>query len=174
VSAGAPIKAPPRLALVAAMDRNRAIGRDNALPWHLPEDLKRFKRLTLGHPVLMGRITAQAIGRALPGRRNLVLSRRGGAPFPAQEAFASLDAALRAAAGESTVFVIGGAEVYRQCLPLAHALHLTEVDAEVAGADTWFPACDPAQWRELASEAHRADDRHAYGFRFVDYQRIGP
>jgi dihydrofolate reductase len=163
----------PRLALVAALDRNRAIGRDNALPWHLPEDLKRFKRLTLGHPVLMGRVTAQSIGRALPGRRNLVLSRGGRAPFPGQEAFTGLDAALAAAAGAAVVYVIGGAEIYRLCLPRANALHLTEVDAAVEGANTWFPAYDPAHWRALACEAHPADERHAFGFRFVDYERVG-
>jgi dihydrofolate reductase len=172
VSASASANASPRLALVAALDRKRAIGRDNTLPWHLPEDLKRFKRLTLGHPVLMGRVTAQAIGKALPGRRNLVLSRTGAAPFPGQEAFVSLDAALQAAAGAATVFVIGGAEVYRQSLPLADALHLTEVDTQVEGADTWFPEFDPAQWREIASGTHPADDRHAFGFRFVDLERI--
>lgn len=171
MSEAASTAASPRLALVAALDRKRAIGRDQALPWHLPEDLKRFKRLTLGHPVLMGRVTAQSIGKALPGRRNLVLSRGGGAPFPDQEGFATIDAALRAAAGATVVYVIGGAEVYRQCLPLAHTLHLTEVDTEVDGADTWFPRFDPAQWRELASQAHPADERHAFGFRFVDYVR---
>jgi dihydrofolate reductase len=172
VSDSASANAPPRLALVAALDRKRAIGRDNALPWHLPDDLKRFKRLTLGHPVLMGRVTAQSIGRALPGRRNLVLSRGGSAPFPGQEVFASVDAALLAAIDAGTVFAIGGAEVYRLCLPIADVLHLTEVDTQVDGADTWFPEYDPAQWRELVSESHPADERHAFGFRFVDLERI--
>ncbi len=168
----APAASPPRLVVIAALDRAGAIGRGNALPWHLPDDLKRFKARTLGHAVLMGRRTAESIGRALPGRINLVLTRGGRAPFDGQVAVASLDEA-RARVGEAPLVVIGGAEVYALALPHADALWLTRVDAEVAGADAFFPPLDPAHWREVAREPHPADARHAHAFEFVDYARIG-
>ena len=158
------------IALIAALDRNRAIGRAGGLPWHLPDDLKRFKALTLGGIVLMGRTTAESIGRALPGRRNLVLTRRGRAPYPEQEAVDSLSAA-QALAGDADLLVIGGGEVYGLTLPQADRLHLTLVDTEVDGADAWFPAWPPAQWREVARVAHAADMLHAHRFSFVDYCR---
>jgi dihydrofolate reductase len=141
------------------------------MPWHLPDDLARFKRLTLGKPVLMGRKTALSIGRALPGRRNLVLSRAGDAPYATQETVRSLDEAIAAAAG-TELMVIGGGEVYALALPLATRLHLTEIDTRAADADTWFPAFDRAQWQEATREPHAADARHAYPFDFVDYRRI--
>lgn len=153
--------------LVAAMDRARAIGRADALPWHLPADLRRFKALTLGRHVLIGRRTAQAIGRALPGRDNLVLTRSGRAPFPGQRAVASLDQA-RALAGAAPLFVAGGGEVYALAMPHATAMHLTLVDTVVAGADAFFPAWDARRWSVIAEQDHPADDRHAHGFRFVD------
>jgi dihydrofolate reductase len=158
------------LALVAALDRNRAIGRAGGMPWHLPDDLARFKRLTLGRPVLMGRTTALSIGRALPGRRNLVLSRGGSVPYAAQEIVHSLDEAIAAAAGEE-LMVIGGGEVYVLALPRATRLYLTEIHTEAADADTWFPAFDLREWRETAREPHAADARHACAFDFVDYLR---
>ncbi len=161
------------LVLIAALDRNRAIGRGNALPWHLPDDLRRFKALTLGKPVLMGRRTAESLGRALPGRRNLVLTRAGAAPWPGMQPVASLAAALAAAAdeGAAELCVIGGGEVYALCLPHAARMHLTHVDTAIAGADAFFPAFDPAQWRVTAREAHPADARHAHAFECVDYVR---
>ena len=155
------------LALIVAYDRRRAIGRANALPWHLPDDLARFKGLTTGGTVLMGRKTAVSIGRALPKRRNLVLSRAGSAPFAGQEPVASLDAAI-AACRDETLWVIGGGEVYALALPLARRVLATEVDVEVDGADAWFPAL-PAHWRIVAREAHAADGRHASAFEFVEY-----
>lgn len=157
------------LALIAALDRARAIGADNALPWHLPDDLQRFKALTLGKTVLMGRKTAQSLGRALPGRRNLVLTRTGAVPFAGMEAVASLGAALAAAPDE--LWVIGGGEVYAAALPRATALYLTHVAIDLAVADTWFPPIDPQQWREVARADHPADARHEHAFRFVDYAR---
>ena len=161
------------VALVAALDRNRAIGRGNALPWHLPDDLKRFKALTLGAPILMGRKTAESLGRALPKRRNLVLTRGARAPFAGMEAVATLDEAraLATADGAEALCVIGGGELYSLTLPMATQLFLTHVDTEVDGADTFFPAFDPAQWRVVAREAHAADDRHAFAFEYVDYVR---
>ena len=162
------------LVLIAALDRNRAIGRGNALPWHLPDDLKRFKALTLAKPVLMGRKTAQSLGRALPKRRNLVLTRSGRAPFEGMQPVRTLDEARALAAedGATELCVIGGAEIYALALPLAARLHLTHVDAAVDDADTFFPAFDPGQWRVVAREAHAADDRYAFAFEFVDYERL--
>ena len=161
----------PRLVLVAALDRSRAIGRDNALPWHLPDDLKRFKALTLGRPLLMGRRTAESLGRALPGRMNLVLTRSGKAPFAGMVAVDSLAAAREQVADAAELMVIGGADVFRMALPEAQAMHLTWVDTVVEGADVFFPAFDPSSWRELAREDHPADARHAHAFAFVDYAR---
>jgi dihydrofolate reductase len=155
------------LSLIAALDRRNAIGKGNALPWHLPADLKRFKALTLGKPVLMGRKTAESLGRALPGRRNLVLTRSGRVPFDGMEAIA-LDDAL-ALGGE--VCVIGGGEIYELTLPFATHLHLTHVDTIVEGADAFFPAFDANAWRVTSREAHAADERHAFAFEFVDYFR---
>ena len=161
------------IALVAALDRARGIGRGNDLPWRLPDDLRRFKALTLGHPVLMGRRTAESLGRALPGRENLVLTRSGRVPFEGMRAVASLDEAL-AQAGGRPLFVIGGGEVYALALPHATRLYLTHVDTVVEDADAFFPALPPGQWRPTAREAHAADARHAVGFEFVDYVRAQP
>ena len=163
----------PALVLIAALDRNRAIGRGNALPWHLPDDLKRFKALTLGKPVLMGRKTAESLGRALPKRRNLVLTRSGRLPFEGMEAVASIEEALRIAAADaaSELCVIGGGEVYALALPKATRMHLTHVDTAIDGCDAFFPTFDAAQWRVAARETHAADDRHAFAFAFVDYER---
>lgn len=162
------------LVLIAALDRDRAIGRGNALPWHLPDDLKRFKALTLGKPVLMGRKTAESLGRALPKRRNLVLTRSGRAPFDGMHAVATLDEAclLADSDGAAELCVIGGAELYALTLPFATHLRLTHVDTIVDDADTFFPAFDPAQWCAVAREPHAADDRHACAFEFVDYARV--
>jgi dihydrofolate reductase len=159
-----------RIALVAALDRDFAIGRDNRLPWHLPDDLKRFKSLTLGKPVLMGRKTAESLGRALPGRRNLVLTRSGRVPFDGMEASASLDEAVARAAG-AELMVIGGGEIYALCLPFASRMHLTHVDTSVAGADAHFPRFQAAEWEVVAREAHAIDARHGFAFAFVDYRR---
>lgn len=158
------------IALIAALDRNFAIGREGTMPWHLPDDLRRFKRLTLGKTVLMGRKTALAIGRALPGRPNLVLTRTGAVPFPGQVAVESLDAALeRAGAGD--LMVIGGGEVYALALPRAQRMHLTWIDTAAASADTFFPRFDASEWTIVSEEPHAVDARHASAFRFVDYQR---
>ena len=158
------------VSLVAAFDRRRAIGRDNQLPWHLADDLKRFKALTLGKPVLMGRKTAQALGRALPGRRNLVLTRSGQVPFAQMEAVDSLQRAIELA-GNEHLMVIGGGEIYSLALPVATMMHLTHVDTEVAGADAFFPEFDPADWNIASEGAHPADSRHEHAFEFVDYRR---
>ncbi len=164
------------LVLIAALDRNRAIGRGNALPWHLPDDLKRFKALTLGKPVLMGRKTAESLGRALPKRRNLVLTRSGRVPFEGMEAAASIEDALRfvEADGASELCVIGGGEVYALALPMAARMHLTHVETAIDGCDAFFPEFDAVQWQVIAREAHAADERHVFAFEFVDYERNLP
>ena len=169
------------VALVAALDRDFAIGRGNALPWSLPEDLKRFKALTLGHPILMGRRTADSLGRALPGRRNLVLTRSGRVPFEGMQAVGSLDEAIGLAdtlangsaqrPAEPTLMVIGGGEVYALALPLATRLHLTWVDTRIDDADAWFPRFDAEAWTVTGSESRESDARHAHAYRFVDYVR---
>src|SRR5688572_962123 len=128
------------LVLLAALDRHHAIGRGNALPWHLPDDLRRFKALTLGKPVLMGRKTAESLGRALPKRHNLVLTRSGRVPFDGMQPVSSLDEALHIAAGEAReLCVIGGGDVFALALPMARRMYLTHVDIIVEGADAFFP-----------------------------------
>lgn len=160
------------LSLIAALDRNYAIGRAGVMPWHLPDDLKRFRQLTLGKAVLMGRKTALAIGKPLPQRRNLVLTRSGSPPFPGQEAVASLAAAIAAANG-GELCVIGGGEVYALALPHATHLHLTWIDTAAERADAFFPRFDPREWRETARTPHAADARHEHAFTFIDYERTG-
>ncbi len=164
-----------RLELVVAMDRARAIGRGNSLPWSLPDDLKHFKALTLGKPLLMGRRTAESLGRALPGRLNLVLTRSDRVPFEGMQAVDSIDAAriLASESGAEALMVIGGGELYAQVLGQAQRLHLTEINAEVEGADTWFPAFDRADWIEVARRHHPADARHALAFTFSELVRRG-
>ncbi len=160
------------IALLAALDRRHAIGRGNALPWHLPDDLRRFKALTLDGTVVMGRRTAESLGRALPRRRNVVMTRSGRAPFAGMETIASA-AELRALADADggPLWVIGGGDIFALALPWARTLLLTWVDTEVEGADAFFPPVDFAQWRELSREHHPADARHAHAFDFVDYAR---
>jgi dihydrofolate reductase len=162
-----------RISLVVAFDRNRAIGKGNALPWRLPDDLKRFKALTLGKPVLMGRRTAESLGRALPGRLNLVMTRGGRVPFDGMRAVESLDEALRIASeqGADELCVIGGEQIYALALPRAAKLHVTHVDTVVDGADAFFPGFDGGQWRPVSRESHAADAKHAFAFAFVDYLR---
>ena len=158
----------PPVAIVAMAD-NGVIGRDNGLPWHLPDDLRRFKSLTMGHAILMGRRTFESIGRALPGRRNLVLTRNPAWSAPDCEVVATPEAALETA-GDSTLFVIGGAEVFAIFWPRVRRLELTEVHAEVDG-DTHLAGFDRRQWRELFREDHVADERHAWPFSFVSLER---
>lgn len=158
--------------MIAALDRNRGIGHGNQLPWHLPDDLKHFKALTLGKPVLMGRKTAQSLGRALPGRTNLVLTRSGEVPFDGMRAVASREQALAICHAEAAdeLCVIGGGEIYRLMMAHASDLYLTWVDTEVP-ADTHFPAVDEALWQQADSQPHAADARHPFAFRFVHYIR---
>lgn len=157
------------LTLIAALASNRVIGRDGDLPWRLPDDLKRFKRLTVGKTVLMGRKTWVSLGRPLPDRDNWVLSRDPAFKPAGATVFATLEQALEAGQGRELV-VIGGAELYRQTLAVATRLELTEVLAEVDG-DTRFPDIDRRAWQQIACEEHAADERHVHAFRFVSLQR---
>ena len=163
--------AAPRICLIAAIAANRVIGRNNALPWRLPADLKRFKALTMGHPVVMGRKTYASIGRPLLGRRNLVVTRNRGYSAPGCEIVHSLDAAITACHGAQEIFIIGGAELYRESLPLAHRLEFTEIHAEFEG-DASFPQFPPEQWREAAREIHGDEAGAPFGYDFVRYERI--
>jgi len=160
-----------RLSVVVAADERGGIGRAGGLPWHLPEDLKRFKALTMGKPIVMGRRTWDSIGRPLPGRRSIVVSRQAGLAIEGAEVVGSLEEALRVASDVPEVCVIGGAELYRLALPRADVIHLTRVHATVE-ADTFLPALDPSEWEEASSERHDADERHAHPYSFVTLQRI--
>lgn len=159
--------------LVVAMDRNRVIGRDNRLPWRLPADLAYFKRVTLGHPVIMGRRTWESIGKPLPGRLNIVVSRNAGYQAPGATVVGSLAEAWEAAGTAEEAHVIGGTSLFAEALPGADRIHLTEVQAEVDG-DTWFPAFDRREWteREVATQAR--DERHEHPFRIVVLERRRP
>ena len=158
------------LVVIAAVTRNGVIGKDGGMPWRLPADLQHFKRLTLGHPILMGRRTWDSLGRPLPGRRNIVVSRQPGWQANGAEHADSLAAALQRVAGESTAFVIGGAQLYAQALPLASRLELTEIDADFDG-DTVFPAWDRNRYVETARESHRAPQ--GWDYHFVTYTAKG-
>jgi len=162
--------AAPRVALVVAMADNGVIGKDGGLPWQLPDDLKYFKVVTFGKPVLMGRRTFDSIGKALPGRRNLVMSRTASGSAPGIEYVRSVEQARSLAAGTAELCVIGGAEVYALALPLATRIYLTRVHAVVVG-DVHFPLRDFSGWRESDSVPHAADNRHAYAMSFLTLER---
>jgi dihydrofolate reductase len=162
----------PRLTLIVARARNSVIGRDGALPWRLPEDLAFFKRTTMGHPIVMGRRTWESIGRPLPGRRNLVVSRQAGFVAAGAEVVPSLDDALRRCEGSPDVFVIGGAQLYRDALPRAGRLIVTEIDADFEG-DTHWPSPDPEQWRETSREHLPPAQERRFALDFVTYLRRG-
>lgn len=159
------------ISMIAAMAANRVIGLDNKMPWHLPADLQHFKRLTSGKTVLMGRKTYQSIGRALPNRRNLVISRQPAPAVSDAEWFDSLDAALAQVSTDEELMVMGGADIYRQCLPLAQRLYLTFIELNVVG-DTWFPDYEAeADWRLTDEEKCIADQKNPYNYRFVTLER---
>ena len=162
-----------RVSIIVATDDRNGIGRDGRLPWHLPEDLRRFKRITMGKPIVMGRRTWESIGRPLPGRHNIVISRQPGLVAPGITPVGSLDDALHAAGDVPEVCVIGGAEIFRLALPLAQEIHLTRVHALV-DADTFFPPLDPAEWEEIGREDHPADEHHSHPYSFIKLVRVTP
>lgn len=158
-----------RITIVAAMGRNRAIGLHGQLPWHLPRELRHFKETTMGKPIVMGRRTWQSIGRALPGRQNLVVTRDASFRAAGCEVAGSLEAAIALARGEE-VMIIGGGQLYEQTLPHADRMVLTLVDCEPP-ADTWFPGWDAEEWRQVAERSERADERNPFDYRVIELTR---
>ena len=158
------------ISLIAALARDNVIGRHNLMPWHMPADLRHFKSVTLGKPVVMGRRTFESIGRPLPGRRNLVISRNVDWQADGVEVVSSLEQALALLAGSDEVMIIGGGQLYAEALPLAHRLYLTHIELAVEG-DTHFPDYTCFSWREIETESHCADEHNPYDYRFVTLER---
>jgi dihydrofolate reductase len=154
------------------MSRNRVIGANGQIPWHLPEELKRFQRLTTGHHIVMGRRTWESIGKLLPGRTTVIVTRRRGYHAPGARIAHSLDEAIAACGDDDEIFVIGGAELYAQALPRAARLYVTTVEASIEG-DAFMPEFESGGWREVSSESFPADRRHRYPFRCAVYERAG-
>ena len=159
-----------RLSLIVAVAKNRVIGNKNEMPWHLPADFAYFKKITTGHPIIMGRKTFESIGRPLPGRRNIVVSRNPVFRADGVEVVASLELAINACHREDA-FVIGGATLYAEALPRVDRVYLTEVDAAPDG-DTLFPVLDKNQWREIARERREADEKNIHAMEFVVLEKI--
>ena len=160
-----------KISIVVAMASNGVIGRDNELPWHLPADLQHFKETTMGKPILMGRKTWESIGRPLPGRTNIVITRDTAYRAEGCVVVNSIDAALEASSGQDEVMVIGGAEFYRQVLPLADTIYLTRIHATISG-DTCFPELNVADWREVERSDHAADEKNPHDYSFIRLDRV--
>lgn len=158
-----------RLSLIVAYSRNRAIGKNNQLPWRLPSDLAHFKRQTMGHPIIMGRNTWESLGRPLPGRDNIVVSRSGQGNFKGATRVDSIEAAIAAVAGDAEAYVIGGAQIYEQTLPQATRIVATEIDQTVEG-DVFFPTLDSREWTETSRETQ--PEENGLCFAFVEYRRV--
>ena len=159
-----------RISIISAMASNRTIGIRNTLPWQLPEDLKHFKALTMGHHIVMGRKTYDSIGKPLPGRDTVIVTRNADFAVPGCLAVNSLEAALTVSHGEEEVFFVGGAELYRQALAIAHRIYLTEIQ-RVFDGDAFFPEFDKSQWNETAREKHRTEGQNGFEYHFVIYDR---
>jgi dihydrofolate reductase len=160
----------PIITLIVAVADSGVIGRDNALPWHLPEDLKRFKRLTLGKPIVMGRKTFESIGKPLPGRQNIVVTRDTNYGRDGVTVVHDIDSVLRAAGDAAEIMVIGGADLFRRFLARATRIHLTRVHGDIAG-DVMWPALDIREWEVVERERHDADERHAYSMTFEVWEK---
>lgn len=160
----------PRISIIAAMAKNRTIGVNNTLPWRCPEDLKHFKALTMGHHMIMGRKTFDSIGKPLPGRTTVVVTRNRALQLEGCVMAHSLHEAIAACAGDAEIFIVGGAELYAQAVPLADTLYLTEIQQDVAG-DAHFPLFDATEWHELAREARSQESPQPLRYHFVTYQR---
>jgi dihydrofolate reductase len=152
------------------MARNRVIGANGAIPWRLPNELQLFKRVTMGHHIIMGRKTWESIGRLLPGRTSIIITRQKDYAVPGALVVDSLQAAVKASGDDAEIFVIGGGELYREALPIADRIYLTTVNAEPVG-DTRMPEFDMNEWREVSAESFAADDKHAYAYRFSVLER---
>ncbi|HET7766789.1 MAG TPA: dihydrofolate reductase [Burkholderiales bacterium] len=163
---------PPRISIIAALARNRAIGRGNAMPWRLPEDLKRFRRLTMGHAVIMGRKTFESIGVPLAGRNNIVITRSRDWSPPGCAAVHSFEGALAMVRGVEEAFVIGGAQIYALAMPLVQRLYLTEIARDFE-ADAFFPEFERSRWREVSRERRSSGGAESFDYAFVEYERSG-
>lgn len=160
------------LSIIVAIARNRGIGFENKLLYWLPNDLKRFKALTTGHTIIMGRKTFESLPKgALPNRRNIVLSRQEGTSFAGAECFPSLETALAHCQDEEEVFIIGGASLYKEAMPTADRLYVTWIDDASKEADAFFPEIKEEEWKETGREAHPTDEKHLYPYSFIDYDR---
>ncbi len=160
----------PFVSAVVAAAENNAIGRDNQLLWHLPNDLRFFKHTTTGHAIIMGRKTYESVGRPLPNRRNIIVTRQAGYTAEGADVVHSLAAALESCAAAEHVFVVGGAEIYQQALPVTDRVYLTRVHVSLPG-DSFFPQLDEQDWKLVSEDHHPADNRHAYGYTFMIYER---
>lgn len=160
------------ISLIVAMANQRVIGHQNQMPWHLPADLRHFKAVTLGKPVIMGRRTFESIGRPLPGRRNIVVSRNAEWFHDGVELVHSLASALDLVSHEDEVMIIGGGQLYKEALPLADRLYLTHIELSVEDADTWFPDYSAYQWNMIDSESHEPDEKNPYHYRFESLDRM--
>ena len=158
------------LSIIVAMAKNRVIGANNTLPWHLPADLKHFKTLTMGHHLIMGRKTFDSIGKPLPGRTSVVVTRNADYAPPGVVVANSLETALSACGTDEEIFVIGGAEIYTQALELADTLYITEIKRDVAG-DVSFPEFDKKEWQEISREIHHQETPESLEYHFVEYRR---
>lgn len=161
----------PRISLIAAMAANRVIGVNNTLPWRLPADLAHFKALTMGHHIVMGRKTYESLGKPLPGRTSVIITRDAAFAAPGCVVAHSIADAVAACAGDEEIFFIGGAELYRQALPLADRLYLTEIQVKAEG-DAWFPEFDRAAWLESSRDPHRPDEKNPHAYDFVVYDHV--
>ncbi len=161
------------ISIIVAVARNLGIGFGNRLLYRLPNDMKRFKALTTGHTVIMGRKTFESLPKgALPDRRNIVLSRQKDAAFSGAECFSSLETALACCKADEQVFIIGGASVYRDAMPLANRLYVTFIDDASKEADTYFPPINETEWKETGREIHQPDEKNPYPYCFIDYHRV--
>lgn len=161
----------PRVSIIVAMAKNRVIGAANGIPWHLPNELKLFKSVTMGHPIVMGRRTYESINRLLPGRTTVIVTRQPGYQVPGAIIAHSLEDAIAACPADDEIFVIGGGELYKSALPMADRIYLTTVDAAPDG-DTFMPEFDLGEWRETSSQSYPADNEHRYAYRFAVYDRV--
>jgi dihydrofolate reductase len=159
------------VSIIVAIDQENGIGKDNQLLWHLPNDLKFFKNITSGNTIIMGRKTYDSIGRPLPNRRNIVISRNQDLKIEGVEVFENISSALEACKTENEVFIIGGGEIYKQALPFTNKIYLTKVDANCE-ADIFFPSLNEQEWKIISEEKHLKDEKHSYNYIFTILERV--
>jgi len=159
------------LSIISALDSNRLIGDNNALPWHLPADMAFFKQTTMHKPILMGRKTYESIGRPLPGRQNIIISRNPDYRQPGCDVANSIESALKLVQGQPEAMLMGGASLYQQTMEIADTLYITEIHNAFSGGDAWFPEINAEHWYEVQREEHQADEKNKYDYAFVKYLR---